>query len=40
MKTNKMKKVLIALDYMSKNKLGNDPFVYKRAQYVDLLINS
>jgi dihydroorotate dehydrogenase (fumarate) len=25
---------------LSKNKLGNDPFVYKRAQYVDLLINS
>jgi len=25
---------------LSKNKLGNNPFVYKRAQYVDLLINS
>jgi len=25
---------------LSKNKIGNDPFVYKRAQYVDLLINS
>ena len=25
---------------LSKNKLGNDPFVYKRAQYVDLLIHS
>ena len=25
---------------LSKNNLGNDPFVYKRAQYVDLLINS
>lgn len=25
---------------LSKNKLGNDPFVYKRAQYVDLLLNS
>lgn len=25
---------------LSKNKLGHDPFVYKRAQYVDLLINS
>jgi dihydroorotate dehydrogenase (fumarate) len=25
---------------LSKNKLGNDPYVYKRAQYVDLLINS
>ena len=25
---------------LSKNKLGNDPFIYKRAQYVDLLINS
>jgi dihydroorotate dehydrogenase (fumarate) len=25
---------------LSKNKLSNDPFVYKRAQYIDLLINS
>jgi dihydroorotate dehydrogenase (fumarate) len=25
---------------LSKNKLGNDPFVYLRAQYVDLLLNS
>jgi dihydroorotate dehydrogenase (fumarate) len=25
---------------LSKNKLSNNPFVYKRAQYVDLLINS
>ena len=25
---------------LSKNKLTNDPFVYKRAQYVDLLLNS
>ncbi len=25
---------------LSKNKLSSDPFVYKRAQYVDLLINS
>lgn len=25
---------------LSKNKLGNNPFVYNRAQYVDLLINS
>ena len=25
---------------LSKNKLNNNPFVYKRAQYVDLLINS
>jgi dihydroorotate dehydrogenase (fumarate) len=25
---------------LSKRSLGNNPFVYKRAQYVDLLINS
>lgn len=25
---------------LSKNKLSNNPFIYKRAQYVDLLINS
>jgi dihydroorotate dehydrogenase (fumarate) len=25
---------------LSRNKLGNNPFVYKRAQYVDLLLNS
>jgi dihydroorotate dehydrogenase (fumarate) len=25
---------------LSKNKLSSNPFVYKRAQYVDLLINS
>jgi len=25
---------------LSKIRLSNDPFVYKRAQYVDLLINS
>jgi len=25
---------------LSKTRLSNDPFVYKRAQYVDLLINS
>jgi dihydroorotate dehydrogenase (fumarate) len=25
---------------LSKNKLSSDPFIYKRAQYVDLLINS
>ena len=25
---------------LSKNKLSNNPFVYKRAQYVDLLLNS
>jgi hypothetical protein len=39
-KEGALSEVLIALDYMSKNKLGNDPFVYKRTQYVDLLINS
>jgi dihydroorotate dehydrogenase (fumarate) len=25
---------------LSKNKLSSNPFVYKRAQYVDLLINA
>ena len=25
---------------LSKNMLANNPFVYKRAQYVDLLLNS
>jgi dihydroorotate dehydrogenase (fumarate) len=25
---------------LSKNKLSNNPFVYKRAQYVELLMNS
>jgi dihydroorotate dehydrogenase (fumarate) len=25
---------------LSRNKLGSNPFVYKRAQYVDLLLNS
>jgi dihydroorotate dehydrogenase (fumarate) len=25
---------------LSKNKLTGNPFVYKRAQYVDLLLNS
>jgi dihydroorotate dehydrogenase (fumarate) len=25
---------------LSKNKLTNNPFVYKRAQYVELLLNS
>jgi dihydroorotate dehydrogenase (fumarate) len=25
---------------LSKNRLANNPFVYKRAQYVDLLLNS
>jgi dihydroorotate dehydrogenase (fumarate) len=25
---------------LSKNKLSNNPFIYKRAQYVDLLLNS
>jgi dihydroorotate dehydrogenase (fumarate) len=25
---------------LSKNKLSSNPFIYKRAQYVDLLINS
>jgi dihydroorotate dehydrogenase (fumarate) len=25
---------------LSKNKLSNNPFVYKRAQYVELLLNS
>jgi dihydroorotate dehydrogenase (fumarate) len=25
---------------LSKNKLGNNPFIYKRAQYVELLLNS
>jgi dihydroorotate dehydrogenase (fumarate) len=25
---------------LSRNRLSGDPFVYKRAQYVDLLLNS
>jgi len=25
---------------LSKNRLNNNPFIYKRAQYVDLLLNS
>ena len=25
---------------LSRNKMGSNPFVYKRAQYVDLLLNS
>jgi dihydroorotate dehydrogenase (fumarate) len=25
---------------LSKNKLNSNPFIYKRAQYIDLLLNS